>query len=369
MIRWDTLPKVKPREEWPATLEFAQKGGGTWHRIYPPQAFERRRPVLHGHRPVDFSSTSQGTFPELGVVEIRDARIVGSAGWVLTGERTVLYEQSWTAQALSPLHLPRQKVLIRHLPGLSATLATEWAGINYAHFLLDSLGRLHLLEQAGFDIDHLDYLIFPKPPSENARALLDGLKIPEEKILYSDDGIIYEPDILLSPSFPGMPRNYAMWLPDFMKKRFGSQAQKTGRRLYLYRSSHYRRRLSNESAILRHLAALGFEIYDPVKEPDTARDFAEASWIISVHAASLAGLAFCSPGTRVLELIPTDHCHPYFYTLADSAELDYGCLAGPSEHQRPAGTKGPSPYDFTIDEGEFIEALNWLVSTSNSSPR
>ena len=361
MVYSGRLSKTTPRRKWPATVEQSRHGGGVWHRVYPPRDFERRPPVQHGVHTAGFDNFRNGHFPEMGVVELVHARVIGSAGWVMAENRGILYEQSWTAQNLRPAHLPQGEVQFHQVRGVCATLATEWAGINYAHFLLDCLGRLHLLEQAGFSLDRLDHLILPKPQTEGARLLVAQLNFPEHKILYTADDVVYEPEGLLSPSFPGLPRNYALWLPAYLRRRFGVSGRAGGRRLYLYRSDQYRRRLINESDILRHLTPLGFEVYDPVGRPDTARDFAEASLVVSVHAAALSNLVFCPNNTRILELIPSDHRQPYFYNLADSAGLDYGCLVGPSVQQRPVGSAGPSPFDFTVDEAEFIQAVRWLV--------
>ncbi|MCC7349465.1 MAG: glycosyltransferase family 61 protein [Phycisphaerales bacterium] len=356
-----SAPKALPRKKWPATIDLANNRGGTWYGVYPQQRFERRPAARFGNISAGFGNVCRGIFPEMGVIELRQARIIGSAGWVMTGDGSVLYQQSWKAQKLLPDHLPKGEVRFHRLDGLTATLATDWANLNYAHFLLDGLGRLHLLERAGFTLDRLDHLIISSPPSDGARRLLSRLNVPEHKIHYTADDIIYEPQILLSPSFPGLPCNYARWIPSFLRQRFGVDGTTGGRRLYLHRSSQYRRRLINEQAILRQLLPHGFEVFDPTDPNNDPGIFAEASLVVSAHGAALGNLVFCANGIRVLELIPSDHRHPYYYTLAESAGLDYGYLVGPSVQQRPDGSNGPSPYDFTVDESEFAQAVRWLV--------
>jgi capsular polysaccharide biosynthesis protein len=79
--------------------------------------------------------------------------------------------------------------------------------------------------------------------------------------------------------------------------------------------------------------------------------------VIGASGSALADLVFCQPGTRVLELIPSDHVVSYWYTVADSGGLRYGYLVGESETHRAAGTPGPSLADFRVDEDQFRLAL------------
>ena len=86
-------------------------------------------------------------------------------------------------------------------------------------------------------------------------------------------------------------------------------------------------------------------------------DFDQAAVVVGAHGAGLANLAFCRRGTRVIEIIPTDNAHPFYYSLALAAQLDYGYLVGRSIVERDAGAFGPSPYDFDVDLDELAAAL------------
>ena len=96
-----------------------------------------------------------------------------------------------------------------------------------------------------------------------------------------------------------------------------------------------------------------FKIYNPADYDRTYMDFAEATIIVGTH---LSDLAFCQPGTKVLELIPTEHPFPYYYTLSDAANLKYHCLVCKSEHEREDKT-GPSFSNFYVNEEYFDHAL------------
>jgi hypothetical protein len=66
---------------------------------------------------------------------------------------------------------------------------------------------------------------------------------------------------------------------------------------------------------------------------DQARMFAEAELVVGVHGAALSNLVFCSPGARVLELLPADFVDPVFWAITaelDDVELRYLLGNGPS---------------------------------------
>ena len=107
------------------------------------------------------------------------------------------------------------------------------------------------------------------------------------------------------------------------------------------------------------LDEFGFEVYRPgATSEDPRRVFAEATVVAGGHGAGLTDLAFCRPGTAVLELFPDSHVRAYYWTLALSAGLRYGYLIGDAE----PGPKGnPSKYDYRIDPDEFRAALEATV--------
>ena len=166
---------------------------------------------------------------------------------------------------------------------------------------------------------------------------------------------------VLSPSFPGTRRNYPNWVPSFLRRGV-SDATPRGRRLYIPRSTN--RLLANEAEILGILKARGFEAYDHRNVPYEPDFFAGTDIIVGAHGAGLTNMAFRTPGMQVLELIPSDHVYPYYYTLADAAGHHYSYLIGKSEVERPKGTFGPSAANFFIDESEFGAALDTIILDS-----
>ena len=121
------------------------------------------------------------------------------------------------------------------------------------------------------------------------------------------------------------------------------------------------RKVSNEAELMPILQSFGFEIYDFRAVADEVRYFAEAAVVVGAHGAGLTNLAFCQAGTKVLELIPSDHVWPYFYTIAEAADADYSYIVGQSLGSRAPGTFGPSPFDFVVDPTVFQAALHEML--------
>jgi capsular polysaccharide biosynthesis protein len=205
------------------------------------------------------------------------------------------------------------------------------------------------------DVDHV---YCPRPPSRAAAQLLDRLEVPPEKRVWAAPDTLIQADVLLVPSLPSTSLTYHSWLPEFLRRAVEvSKAPPPRRRIYVSRRG-FSRQVADEERLLALLLERDFEIYDPSDRIDQPDDFFEAAVVVGAHGAALANLAFCRPGTRVLELLPTDNAYPFYYSLASAGGLTYGYLAGESRGKRAPGSFGPSPHDFVVDPGEFTAALD-----------
>jgi capsular polysaccharide biosynthesis protein len=175
--------------------------------------------------------------------------------------------------------------------------------------------------------------------------------------------IYFRCDELVCTSYPGGRRAVIPSVVDYLRQLNPPRTKKSGRRLFVQRLARTRS-LRNESELLPLLIEHGFEVIDPGAIPDAETAFHESDYIVGPHGAALANLVFCRPGTKVLELVPTDHAYPYFFTLSVGAGLHYDCLMGPSDHEtiRPLVSRWTSKSDFTIDPVEFARPLNRLMA-------
>jgi capsular polysaccharide biosynthesis protein len=348
-----------------SSLEYADRSGADWRETYAPTPVQRLPPTAIGPSSGELESKLCAQFPSVGVLIIPAGSLFGPEGWVVGTDGHWLPEHSWFrghASEARPLISRRQ---LRKFSGTGLTLASNWSSGNYGHLLLDSLSRLHLFAAAGFSFADVDYIYCPAGNPDKAAALLRRYGVPVDKCMLAPlpagSGIQF--DSLIAPTFPGIRRNYPPWVPAFLRSALPRVTREPYRYLYITRGKGTRK-LANESKLIPHLVQAGFEIYDPSQHPDPWLDFSAAAAVIGAHGAGLADLAFCAAGTAVLELLPSDHVHPYYCSLSQAAGLHYGYLIGPSEGHRSAGAWGPSPYDFTVEEALLLRGLDWIRSLS-----
>jgi capsular polysaccharide biosynthesis protein len=342
------------------TKEFIEKHPGDWHQAFDAEIIQRKSPIRYGQRAIDLTRRLDTEIPPLGVASLKKGKLIGPQGWAISAEGYFLAEASWYGRHVQEVMMPRYMMPPRRLKGVCLSLASDFSVKNYGHFLLDCLGRFGLFLAAGFKLSDVDYIYCPKPFGKTATKVMTDLGIPLSKCIWSDDVAAVSADIILAPSFPGTRRNYPRWLAEFLQRPYRPAPPRSDRRLYIPRQGT--RNVANQARIIPILEKYGFEIYDYTKYSDEPSYFSTADMIIGAHGAGLTNIVFCQENTKVLELIPSDHVHPYFFTLAESARLDYAYLVGDSLGTRPENAYGPSPFDFCLDESEFDFAVKQMIS-------
>lgn len=318
---------------------------------------------IFGPESIDLASMLED-IPDLGVLHFPDGWVAGYQGWAFTADGKIVEETTWYGRDLRNHHLPR-RAAGRRLDGTCLSIVTEFAAGNYGHFVLDGLSRIGIAERAGHSVAGIDYVYLNKPVSPSAAMVLRDLGVRPDQCIWVEDEPAISAENLLVTTFPGTKRNYAPIVPETLSKPFAGAAGH-GRRLYIPRAGT--REMINESDIESILAAYAIEKYDFRACDNEPEFFRSAELIVGAHGAGLTNIAFCRPGTKILEIIPSDHAYPYFYTVAESAGLDYAYMVGKSVGMRPAGTFGPSPYDFKLDPETFRSALGQLIAEIEARP-
>jgi hypothetical protein len=338
--------------------DFIDANPQTWSETSPAENRTRTPPRRFGALAVDFGEMVE-PIPALGVYALPAGRATSASGWCFSASGVVVRETTWYGRTLDPSALPAYFETAKRLNGTCLSLVSEFAIGNYGHYLLDCLSRLGIAEKAGWTLDQIDHFYLYEPPSNSAHQLLSALGVAEDKCVWANHVTSIVADTLLVTTFPGTRRNYAAVVPETLRRPF-ADAPSTRRRIFVPRRGT--RAIENGAEIERISQEMGLELYDFTKVDDEFAYFREAELVVGAHGAGLTNIAVCQPGTKVLELVPSDHVYPYYYSLAEAAGFDYACLVGPSSGMREKGTWGPSPFDFTVDPEEYRSALGTLLT-------
>jgi hypothetical protein len=247
-------------------------------------------------------------------------------------------------------HLPKSRLL----NGRIAIGVTPEASGNYYHWLLDLVPRVLLLKHAAQNFSSYDALLLNGSRANYEREILGALEVPAEKIRYVDARERFQ---IASAVFPSMDINViAPWKVNGLRDLpFSGKLNQHRRRLYLSRASAAVRRIANENEMSEALRQRDFEIVqaENLSWREQADLFASASVVVAPHGAALANIAFCQPGTRVVEITTRAGYRDWYWQLAAVAGLSYEVL----EAERSKSFSGPNENADMIVSRESFEGL------------
>jgi capsular polysaccharide biosynthesis protein len=131
-----------------------------------------------------------------------------------------------------------------------------------------------------------------------------------------------------------------------------------GERLYFTREKAGRRQVANEAALWAKLDELGFAkiALEDLSWAEQIAACRRARVVVSPHGAGLANLAFCAPGTRVVELVNREYFNPGYWRLAALQGLDYRVVM-PDGESSLGEDRSANRNDIIADLGRVSAAL------------
>ncbi len=266
---------------------------------------------------------------------------------------------AFTAAAVRPAHR-----LSGHACFVDARSATL-----YYHWLLDALPKVGMLERAGLRFEDIDHWIV-RADSTFALQTLEHLGVPRDRIVTPPGPTRFSADRMILPRLkndvgdrPAVALGLGMnpWVPAWLRERFVLPGEASSpSRLYVSRATRGTRGVGDEPALRAALEARGFTTVEPERLDvlEQAALFGRADTIVAPHGGGLANLAFCAPGTRVVELFG-GYVVPCYWALSALAGLDY------AQYLTTALTAGPTDRDAPIplDVPAFIAWLDVHLAT------
>ena len=260
---------------------------------------------------------------------------------------------------------------LRNLNGSILSLLTGGGGNNnYWHWLFDVLPRLALCSKT-VNLSELDYFLLPAHTKKFQIESLDHLSIPKNKRISSEKFrhikaqklIVTDHPVVTSGDATKDIMNIPKWISQWLKENFLPQNitynKKDIKKIYIDRSDNISDRLpkriiSNEEEVKKYLLKNNFI---PIRLHETdfieqVKLFNNAEYIVGLHGGGFANLAFCKPGTRVIELKGITAGTP-IENLAKKNDLDYSSIA--------VEAKQIEKYNFPNQQGSIQVPISNLI--------
>lgn len=328
---------------------------GTQHALIHPEDVKYEKyvkPFTFLDYPLKGSSYNVGSYifswPMKYVFTIPEGRCCYTTNpTVITQDNFVLSDASYEYGLLSPEFLSILSRPILQTPefidGTVAVLASHGSQ-NYYHWMIDVIPKLGLIEQANIKPD---YFYFFSTGKSFEKETLSILGIDETKIINAKKNKHIQAKTLIVPSMLSLPEtqlftNIAspLWSFEFLRKKFlNEEVSYQSLRIYVTREKACWRKVVNDVEVSNFLAGFGFirVKLEEMSVVDQAKLFASAEIIIAPHGAGLTNLVFCSPGTKVIELMPfsgpeCNECAPYFWCMSQQLQLFHQFLICENEN-------------------------------------
>ncbi len=240
----------------------------------------------------------------------------------------------------------------------------------YYHWMIDVLPKIALLKSAGIDIDSIDYFVV-RCTSEFQRQTLQHLGIPLERVIPPTDDQMILADKLIVPFlkhdrgdrlYNGLGLGLARWVPTWLSQAFVSATiqENSPEKIYISRAQRGTRAPENEARLVDELQKRGFTsvFLEDLSVVQQANLMASALIVVAPHGAGLTNIAFCKPGTMVVEIFG-DYVVPCYWALSTLANLNYHHYLATEAHSQLQ----VKPQSDGANDG----SLSSLPGTSNAS--
>jgi capsular polysaccharide biosynthesis protein len=343
--------------------------GRSFLEVAPGETLKRQAPACFGGA-LDWRLRFllEGSNPPLFVATVPHGRVVGKSGAVITPDNQLLADLShdWFFKPQQhPLFWRFKLPPLQRLPGTIINFA-RLSGWNYAHWVLDVLPRLDIVRRANIDWRQADGYIFNGPEGDFKNETLDLLGVPREKCYFTSAKSHFECERLIAPSWACQAGQTPSWVVDFLRHSFvqtvATKAAQPAARIYISRAKANFRTVLNDDQVEELLARHGFKSVccEELSFREKISLFASAEAVVAPHGAGLTHLAFCPPGTKVIEFFSPRYVNAFFFVISHAGGLPYACVMG--QGHRPA--EGHDPHDaesnIRLDIVEMEKALAYF---------
>jgi len=209
---------------------------------------------------------------------------------------------------------------MKKLDGTVLSLLTGGGGNdNYWHWMFDVLPRISLCSDF-YNLEKIDYFLFPNLEKNFQTDTLDLLEIPKQKRISSveyrhiksENIILTDHPVLVTGNASNDNNNQPAWISKWYRNFFEEKKiltkEKKKKNFYIDRDDDSnrsaQRAVSNNNEVKKYLMKENFIVVKLHKMNflQQANLFYNAECIVGLHGAGFANLVFSDPGTKIIEL-------------------------------------------------------------------
>jgi len=269
---------------------------------------------------------------------------------VIKDSRNRILKEHIKGNATVVADVSRQRVE-RHIGGTVCFIDARSSSIYY-HWMIDVLPKIALIAKAGIDIDSIDYFVV-RCNSNFQRQTLEHLGISLDRVIPPANNQIILADKLIVPYlkhdrgdrlYNGLGLGIARWVPAWLSQTFVpvTSQEKPSEKIYISRAKRGTRAPENEAQLVLELQNRGFTcvFLEDLSVTQQAGLMANALVVVAPHGAGLTNIAFCKPGTMVVEIFG-DYVVPCYWALSTTANLNYHHYLATEAPDRPQAVHTP----------------------------
>ena len=223
---------------------------------------------------------------------------------------------------------------IKKFPGTVLNLSQGGSGNNYFHFIFDIIPRIHISQKKIKKKINFYYVSRPQKWQIKIFAILG---VPKKKLIDSSKYKHIFADKIICIDHPWYNKGYFQnevkkiprWVILINRKIFLNKSKRfnNSKKIFLDRStSKFNHcKIFNQNYLNSWLKKNDFTIYAPEKFSQEKQIylFKNASIILGAHGAALTNIIFCKPGTKIIEIIPSDHPNKKCQRISKILKLKY----------------------------------------------
>jgi len=224
--------------------------------------------------------------------------------------------------------------LLKKFPGTVLNLAQGGSGNNYFHFFFDIIPKIYLIKKKVKNNINFYYV---SSPQKWQIQIFKILGITESKLINSSINKHISADQIICLDHPWYYKGFIQhqvsklpkWIVLMNRKIFLNRASKFNcpKKIFLDRSSSRFNhcQIFNQLEMNKWVKKKNLNIFKPEKLPFKKQIhlFKNASVILGAHGAAFTNIIFCKPGTKIIEIIPSNHPNKKCERISKILKLKY----------------------------------------------